>query len=102
MKDVIQDFIRFLKEYGVIGLALAVVMGMAVKDFVNAVVQDLIMPFIGLILPGEGWRNAIVNVGSAEIQIGHLIAAFIDFLVILFLIYVFLRYGLKKEEIKKV
>lgn len=102
MKNIIRDFVRFLKEYGVIGLALAVVVGMAVKDLVNAVVQDLIMPFIGLILPGESWRTATVHLASAEIQIGHLIGAALDFFIILFLIYLILKYGLKKEEVKKI
>ncbi len=100
--DIIQDFIEFLKEYGIIALALAVVVGMAVKDLVNAVVQDLLMPFVGLLLPGEGWREAVFHISSAEIQIGHLIGAILDFLIILLVVYLFLKYALKEKEIKKI
>ncbi|MDY6774326.1 MAG: hypothetical protein SVS85_03940 [Candidatus Nanohaloarchaea archaeon] len=47
-----QDFIRFLKEYKIVGLAIAVVIGTAAKDLVN--------------LPGESWREATVTLGGVE------------------------------------
>ena len=47
----IKEFISFLKQYGVIGLAIAVVIGGKVNEFVSATVADLLMPIIGVFLP---------------------------------------------------
>ncbi len=102
MTNIVKDFLRFLKEYNIIGLGLAVVVGMTVKDLVNALVQDIIMPFVGLVLPGESWRTAMIYIDSVEIQIGHFIGAILDFLIIIFVVYLFLRYVLKHKKVEKV
>ena len=98
----LKDFLKFLKEYGIVGLAIAFVMGTAAKDLVSAVVQDVIMPIVGIFLPGGDWETAVWSLGGAQFQVGHLIGALIDFLIIAFLIYAFMRYVMKKEEVEKV
>ncbi|MFA5834498.1 MAG: MscL family protein [Bacteroidota bacterium] len=47
----IKEFMAFLQKYGVIGLAIAVVIGGKVNAFVTATVSNLIMPFIGIFIP---------------------------------------------------
>ncbi|MDY6761705.1 MAG: MscL family protein [Candidatus Nanohaloarchaea archaeon] len=96
------DFLRFLKEYGVIGLALAVVIGTAVKDLVNAVVDGAVMPVIGVVLPGEEWRAAAYTVAGVEFQVGLIIGATLDFAIIAVLVYLFVRHALKQETVEKV
>lgn len=98
----IDEFTKFLEEYGVIGLAIAFVIGVAVKDLVSATVDDLIMPIVGVFLPAGNWENAVWTVASIDFRIGHFLAASIDFLIIALLIFVFVRYVLKKEEVGKI
>ena len=50
----IQEFIFFLKTFGVIGLAIAFVIGQAANALVTAFVKDIIDPFIGLFLQAGG------------------------------------------------
>jgi len=98
----LEDFLKFLKEYGIVGLAIAFVMGTAAKDMVSALVQDIIMPVVGVFLPGEDWETVVYSLGGAQFQIGHLLGAIIDFIIIAFLIYAFMRYVMKKEKVEKV
>ncbi|MFB6217415.1 MAG: MscL family protein [Candidatus Aenigmatarchaeota archaeon] len=102
MTDLTQDFLRFLKEYGIVSLAIAVVIGTAAKDLVNATVDDVIMPFVNLFLPGGNWQNATFSVGEATFKIGHLLSVIIEFVIIALLVYLFVRYILKKEKVEKV
>lgn len=102
MADLTDDFIRFLREYGVIGLAIAVVIGTATKDLVSALVADIIMPIVAVFLPDGGWREATTTVAGVEFATGHFIAALLDFAIIALIIYLFVRYALKKEQVEKV
>lgn len=96
------DFGQFLEEYGVIGLALAVVIGTATTDLVDAVVEDLIMPIIGVVLPGADWRTATYTLYNVEFAIGHLTGEIIDFAIIALLLYLFVRHVLRRQEVTKI
>lgn len=98
----VQEFRSFLEEYGVIGLAIAFVMGVAVKDFVSATVDDIIMPIVGMFLPGGNWETATTSLGEIIFQTGHWLGALIDFVIIALLIFIFVKYVLKHEEVEKV
>lgn len=99
--SLLQEFKEFLKQYGVIGLAIAVVIGGAVGKFISAMVDDLIMPIVAVIIPGGDWREAIIGFGNLKIKIGHLAGALIDFLIIAFVIFAFAKYILKEEKVTK-
>lgn len=98
----IDEFLEFLKEYRIIGLAIAVVIGASVKDLVNAAVDDLIMPVVEIFLPAGDWQAATWTVYSINFKIGHFIAAMIDFTIIALLIFAFVKYALKKEKVEKI
>ena len=53
----IKEFLAFVKKYGVIGLAIAVVIGGKVNTFITATVSDLIMPIVGIFLPQDSWQT---------------------------------------------
>lgn len=55
--SVLSEFKQFALKGTVVGLAVAVVIGNAFTAIVNAVVADLVMPVVGLVLPGGDWRN---------------------------------------------
>ena len=58
----IQEFVFFLKTFGVIGLAIAFVIGQAASALVNAFVKDIIDPFIGLFLPAGSLAAVTIKV----------------------------------------
>ena len=62
----LKEFTTFLRQYGVIGLAIAVVIGGKLGDLVKAMVDGLLMPFIGALIPGGDWRNGGVGDSRAE------------------------------------
>ncbi|MDD3661502.1 MAG: MscL family protein [Candidatus Dojkabacteria bacterium] len=104
MKDVVvQDFLSFIRERGVIGLAVAFVLGRSVSDVVSAIVEDIVNPLLGLILGrAEGLAEMSFEIADAEIKYGHLLSVLIDFLVIALIVYVVVhKLGLEKLDKKK-
>lgn len=95
---VIAEFRDFLEDYGIVGLVVAFVIGLAVKDLVSATVDGIVMPVVGVFLPAGDWQAATLAIASIELHIGHFLAALIDFLIIAFLVFVFVRYVLPEEE----
>lgn len=101
MADLSDQFIAFLKEYGILGLAIAVVIGNATTDLVSAVVADLIMPIVEVVLPGSTWQTAELVVGPFAFKIGHLTGALIDFTIIALLVFAFFKLVMKKDAVEK-
>lgn len=97
VKKIREEFSKFIKSYGVISVAIGIVMGSAVAKLINVLVEGLAMPIIELILPGEKWQEAVIHLGRASIKIGLIIAAFIDFFVIALVVFLFVRYILRME-----
>jgi len=95
------EFMAFMKQYGVIGMAVGIVMGGAVSKFVTALVADVAMPIIGIFLPGGNWREAVWSIGNFQLKWGDLLGALIDFLVIAYIIFIFSKKILKEEEVAK-
>ncbi|MFB6241387.1 MAG: MscL family protein, partial [Candidatus Nanosalina sp.] len=92
------EFLEFLKEYSVIGLAVAFVIGAAVKDLVSATVDSIFMPIVEVFLPAGSWRSATAEIMGVEFGVGQFLAAFLDFVIIALLVFWFVRYILRKEE----
>jgi len=87
-KGIIQDFARFLQTFGVIGLAIAFVIGAASSKLVTALVTDIVNPLIGLALHDVGdLRNLSYTVRGSTFAYGDLIASIIDFLIIAFIVF---------------
>ena len=55
MKKIKQEFLSFLNEYSVVGIAVGIVMGNAVSKLVTSIVSDLVMPFLGIMIPWLLW-----------------------------------------------
>ncbi|PIZ99570.1 MAG: large conductance mechanosensitive channel protein MscL [Candidatus Komeilibacteria bacterium CG_4_10_14_0_2_um_filter_37_10] len=98
-----QGFINFIREQGVIGLAVGFILGGAVSKLVSALVTDIINPIISIPLGAvDGFKNAAVSIGSARIMYGDLITVFIDFVVVSLVVYFGVKMiGLDKLDRKK-
>jgi large conductance mechanosensitive channel len=86
-KSMSQEFFDFLMLFGIIGLAIAFVIGQAASKLVTSFVNDIITPFIGLFLPAGDLNSAKFTVGHSTFLVGDLIANIINFLIIAFLVF---------------
>ena len=93
------EFMAFLSKYGVIGLAIAVIIGGAAGNLVSALVSDILMPVITFFIPGGAWREATLAIGPVVISIGHFLGVLIDFLVIALVVFLIMR-QLEKTPLK--
>ncbi len=91
-KSFIQEFFDFLKTFGIIGLAIAFVIGLAVSRLVTSFVQDIINPTVGLFLPASLEKMSAnvttISGGSSQFKYGDLIANIIDFLIIALIVFI--------------
>lgn len=88
-----KGFIDFIREQGVVGLAVGFILGGAVSKVVSSLVSDVINPVLGIILGAAGDLSAMsLKVGSAELMWGNFITVLIDFTVIAAVVY----FGVKK------
>lgn len=85
---ILEEFMDFLKEYNAIALAVAFIMGGATKDFVSSLVNNLVMPFLAPVLPGQAWQTATVSFGPVELGAGAFLASAINFLVLAAVVFV--------------
>ena len=97
MKELREEFLRFIKSYGVIGVAIGIVMGQAVAKIITVIVEGLVMPVLEVLLPGSKWQEAVLHLWKVNIKIGLIIAAFIDFFTISAVIFLLVKYILKIE-----
>ena len=97
------DFMKFLKEYSVIGLAIGVIIGGKAGELVKSIVDGLLMPFLGPILSAAGgdWQAARLVIGPFNFAVGAVIAALINFVVVAYLVFLFSKKVLKEEAVAK-
>lgn len=91
MKKMIAEFKTFIMRGNVVDLAVGVVMGGAFSKIVSSLVNDIMMPFIGVIIGGLDFTNLSINVGNAKIMYGSFIQNIIDFLIIALCIFLFVK-----------
>jgi large conductance mechanosensitive channel len=94
------EFKEFLMKHGVIGLAVAVVIGGAVGKLVTALVNDLVMPIVGALTPSGDWRQATLTVGSIKFGVGDFAGSFIDFVIISLVIFLIVKNLVKEKPAK--
>jgi large conductance mechanosensitive channel len=87
----IKEFRDFLKRGNVIDLAVAVVVGTAFTAVVDSLVNDILMPIIGLIIGGIDFSNLIFQFGDIVITYGNFIQALVNFILIAFALFIVIR-----------
>ena len=91
MKKMLNEFKKFISKGNVVDLAVGVVVGGAFSKIVSSLVNDIIMPLIGVIIGGIDFTNLSLKVGEATINYGMFIQNIIDFLIISFCIFLVVK-----------
>jgi large conductance mechanosensitive channel len=112
------SFRKFLLETNALALAIAVVIAGAAGKLVTAITDGLLMPIVGLILPGGNWRELRIvlkagvpgpdcpanlpmdpkcHVGETAIQVGSILGATLDFIIVALLVFIVAKRLLKME-----
>lgn len=88
-------FINFIREQGVVGLAIGFILGGAVSKLVASLVNDLIQPLIGMLF---GSADGLASLSYGSIAYGNFLAILIDFLIVAAVVY----YGFKALKLDKI
>jgi large conductance mechanosensitive channel len=87
----LKEFREFLSRGNVIDLAVAVIIGVAFGAIVTSLVNDIIMPLVGILLGGISFTSLVAQVGSAQVKYGNFIQALVNFLIIAFVVFLIVR-----------
>jgi large conductance mechanosensitive channel len=82
-----KGFLDFVREQGVVGLAVGFILGGAVAKMVTALVADLINPLIGLVIGSLNLKSAYIAIGKSKLMWGDFVSVMIDFLIVSFVVY---------------
>ena len=100
----VSEFKEFIMQGNVVDLAVGVIVGGAFGKIVTSLVDDILMPIIGIIIGGIDFTNLSITVADAKIMYGSFIQQVIDFLIISLCIFIFIKFiskFTKKEEKKE-
>jgi|SRR5215216_2166251 len=87
----LREFKEFAMRGNVMDLAVAVIIGGAFGAIITSLVNDILMPLIGLVLGGIDFSALAFKVGNAVIKYGAFIQAIINFLIVAFVVFLIVR-----------
>jgi len=90
------EFMAFIGKAGVLGLAVGFIMGTYIGTVVTALVQDLIMPIPGALMPGGDWRKAIFTLPVGQgmnFAVGDFVGVVINFLIVAVVVFFIAKYA---------
>jgi len=88
----LKEFKTFIARGNVMDLAVGVVVGGAFSTIVTSLVDDIIMPLIGMIIGGIDFSSLSIKVGKAQIMYGNFIQNIVNFLIIAFCIFLIVKF----------
>lgn len=102
MKKFLQEFKAFAMRGNVMDLAVGVIVGGAFSAITTSLINDIIMPFIGIFVSQASFADLTLQVGGAVITYGNFIQAVINFLIMALVVFCMVkavnRLSRKKEE----
>ena len=87
----LKEFKEFAIRGNVVDLAVAVIIGGAFGKIITSLVNDIIMPIIGVFMGGVDFTSLAITVGGAEIKYGSFIQNIVDFVIVAFVIFLLVR-----------
>ncbi len=100
-KNMWKDFKAFAFKGNVIDMSVGVIIGGAFGKIVTSMVNDLLMPLIGIITGGVDFTSLSVTIGDSSITYGNLIQNIVDFLIVAVCIFFFVQAMNKLENHRK-
>ncbi len=100
----IKEFKKFISKGNVMDLAVGVIIGGAFGKIVSSLVNDIIMPLLGILLGGLDFTSLTIKINDSIIAYGMFVQNIVDFLIIamsIFLVIRFINNFKKKEEVKE-
>ena len=103
MKKFISEFKEFISKGNVIDMAVGVIIGSAFSKIVTSLVNDIMMPLIGIIIGGHDFNNLSIKVGNAKIMYGSFLQNVVDFLIVALCLFTVIKVinKFKKKQEKK-
>ncbi len=103
IKKEADEFKKFISRGSVVDMAIGVIIGGAFGKIVSSLVNDIIMPLVGVVLGGLDFSSLSIKVGDASIKYGSFIQSVVDFLIIALCIFTMLQIlnSLKDKADKK-
>ena len=102
MKKFLNEFKAFAMRGNVMDLAIGVIIGGAFSGITNSLINDIIMPIIGIFVGEDTFASLAFHIGSAEILIGNFIQAIFNFIILAFVVFCMVKalnsLHKKKEE----
>jgi large conductance mechanosensitive channel len=87
----LKEFRDFINRGNVVDLAIAVIIGGAFGAIVTSLVNDIIMPLVGIVLGGIDFAALSIQIGKATVLYGSFIQAIVNFVVIAFVLFLMVR-----------
>lgn len=94
----LKEFREFVMRGNVLDLAVGVIIGGAFGKIVGSLVNDILMPLVGLLMGGVNFSELSVTVGSATIMWGLFLQTIVDFLIIAFVIFLIVKSANKMKK----
>ncbi len=85
------EFREFITKGNVMDMAVGVIIGAAFKAIVDSLVNDILMPIIGIFIKTESLTSVVLHAGNANITIGNFIAAVINFLILALVLFIMVK-----------
>lgn len=96
-----KEFMEFLREYKVIALAIAFIMGFAATALVKSLVDNIIMPLVTAFIPDGAWKTATFALGPVVIGWGAFLGEAINFVIIALVVFLVAKKIMKEEKVAK-
>jgi len=91
-KGLWKEFLDFLSKYQVMGLAVAFIIGLYLGNLVKALVSDLLLPAIGLVVPGLSNLSTVsYSVGKQMFSVGDFLSYLITFIIVAFVVFLIVK-----------
>ncbi len=97
----VKEFVGFLKNYSVVGMAIGVIIGGKLNALVTSLVNDLVMPLIFQPLLTAAGVSEISKLEWNNVFYGRLISTTIDFTIVAFIIFLFAKFILRETTVVK-
>ena len=105
MKKFLEEFKQFIARGNVMDMAVGVIIGGAFSSITTSLINDIVMPILGIFTSSVSFADLSVTVNGAVIAYGNFIQAVFNFLIMAFVVFCLIkainRFHRKKEEAPK-